>query len=318
MLSDINSHEKDGDTTFEPIEHVYTHVPSGKTFSTSVTSLISPQFPSDFDKNKIADAYFHKWASDCNHKYYSLIRHLQLVQNQSVDDIKDAIKALWDAEGELARNDGTEMHAELEDWMNGSFSNANSRHEYAITMVKAALNTRPFKNVDLQPYRTEFRVFLTAEVIHPKTPDRVHIVPVVSGTIDALFWSSKLKQFWIVDWKRVNPYKKGFLGKGDHSRFAKLAKGLFSSFVNTDFYKYSLQLIIYKLMLERGGYLKPGQTVGALFLCQLYPGMEAAHFVEALGEMDEDRMYLFERAANDLLDAYTEECKELELKRLDG
>jgi hypothetical protein len=317
MLSDLNPHEKDADTSFEPIEHVYMHVPSGKTFPTSVTSLISPSFPSDFDKNKIVDANFHKWANDRNHKYYAMIRYIELVQKKHTDDVKEAIKALWDAEGEVARNDGTDMHAELEDWMNGIHPDGQSKHAYAVTNVEYALKNQPFKNMDLRPYRTEFRVFLTAQVTHPQTPERVHTIPIISGTIDALWWSNLLKQFFVVDWKRVNPQVKGFLGKGSDSKFKKMAQGRFSKFSNTEFHKYSLQLIIYKLILERGGYLKPGQKIGALFLCQLHPCMERAHFVEALSDMDEESADEFEKAAGELLDDYIELCKQNELKRLD-
>lgn len=317
MLSDLNPHEKDGDTTFEPIKHVYMHVPTGKTFPTSVTSLISPSFPSDFDKNKVIDTNFYKWANDRNHKYYAMIRYLELVEKKDTDDIKEAIKALWDAEGEVARNDGTDMHAELEDWMNGIHANEDAKHAYAVQNVECALKNSPFKNMDLRPYRTEFRVFLTVQVAHPQTPERVHTILIVCGTIDALWWSNVLKQFIIVDWKRVNPQVKGLLGKEGDSKFTKMAKGRFSKFSNTEFHKYSLQLIIYKLILERGGYLKPGQKIGALFLCQLHPCMERAHFVEALSDMDEESADEFEKAAGELLDDYIETCKQDELKRLD-
>jgi hypothetical protein len=141
-------------------------------------------------------------------------------------------------------------------------------------------------------------------------------IPVLSGTIDALF-RDKLGRLWIVDWKRTSPLKKGLLGPAPASCFAKMGAGTFSKFESTDFHKYSLQLLIYKQILERGGYLEDGQEIAGMFLCQLHPEMESAHFVEAMHGMSNEDEEAFEEAANCLLDKHIQACKKKELDKID-
>lgn len=315
MLCDLNQHTFDTLTSFDEASHTYTYLPSGKKFPKSVTYLVKAAFASDFNAKEVIESNLSKWASNPDSKYYVLIRHLSLVRGLNFKEIEQEIKALWSAEGEEARNLGTGMHAELENWMNGIEATDASKHAYAVAIVSNALKQTFFTSMDLKPYRTEFRVFLTADVVHPQAPGVVNTIPVLSGTIDALF-KDKIGRLWIIDWKRTDPSKKGLLGVGGVPKFAKHGIGKFNQFFESDFTKYSLQLVIYKLMLERGGYLEPGQSIAGLFLCQVHPSMTAPHFIEALSNLTSEAQEAFEEAANALLEDHIQACKAKELSRL--
>ena len=315
MLSTLNPHPLDDETAFDEASHTYTHTKTGRKFPKSVTYLVKKAFPGDFNADEVVESNITKWASNSQHKYYSLIRYCTLVLGLSLEETKNEIKKLWSAEGEEARTEGTDMHFALENWMNGA--NYDEKYRYAVSMVENAFRMTFYKNMELKPYRTEFRVFLTIEVEHPKAPGIKNIVPVLSGTIDALF-RDKHNRLWIFDWKRTDPSKKGKLGTETVSMFTKKGADLFKPFSNTDFSKYSLQLILYKLMLERGGYLKPGEEVAACFLCQVHPSMHKPHIVQVLENMDENEQELFELSATGLLNAHIEACKKKELERLES
>ena len=317
-LSELHPFPWDHDTSFDEAKHEYTLVKTGTKFPKSVTSLVRQALPSNFDARVVIEAGLGKWASDPSSKYYSLIRYLQLVKKMTLTEVGVEIKALWSAEGLQARKLGTEMHAELEDWMNGKHTGVGS-HVYAINMVTDALNTAFFPTMQLTPFRTELRVFLTTTVCHPSAPHDLREIPVLSGTIDALF-RDHIGRLWIVDWKRSDTLKKGLLALPKTSRFDKRGVNHFSEFTESTFLSYSLQLVFYKLMLERGGYLSIGtgfpSEVAGLFLCQLHPSMQKAHFVEAMHGMSEVCQERFENAASALLDDHIMDCKAKELVKI--
>lgn len=319
MLSKRYPHKFDELTKFEDDEgqHRYVYLPTGQTFPKSTTGLVHAAFPSAFNAKTVIESNLSKWAGDPTSKYYALIRYLSLVKGLELREIEPEIKALWNAEGEEARTLGTEMHAALEDWMNGCVSSFGP-HSYAIELVESAMKKEGsiFAKMGLAPYRTEFRVFLTSTVSHPKAPDMKFTVLNLSGTVDMLF-RDKLGRLWIFDWKRISPRKKGLLGPAPASCFAKMGAGAFSNFESTDFHKYSLQLLIYKQILERGGYLEDGQEIAGMFLCQLHPEMESAHFVEAMHGMSNEDQEAFEEAANRLLDDHIQACNKKELDKID-
>ena len=313
-LSKLNPHYLDTDIEFDKEGHKYTHVPTGRQFPISVTSLVHKAFPNDFDANKVIEKNIVSWMCATNSKYHSLIRYLNLVKGLDHAEIKKEIKTLWEEEGREAREAGTAMHAALEDWMNSS-SDLNPSYLYAVQPIEQALKTSVFGKMELKPYRTEFKVFLTEQVAHPSAPDVFYTLPILCGTIDAIF-VDKLGRFWIFDWKRIDPSKKGLLGTLPPNRFAKQGNGHFIGFTQSDFRSYSLQLVLYKLILERGGYLKKGQEVAALYLCQMHPTLENPHLVEALSDLHIHDQELFEQCAHVTIDDHIAECKKKEIERL--
>lgn len=314
QLSEIHPHYLDDKIKFYEEEHEYIHVPSERKFPISVTGLVHRAFPNDFDADKTIEKYIVSWMCDVKSKYYLLIRYLNLVKGLSHAAIKKEIKALWEEEGREAREAGTAMHAALEDWMNSS-SNLNPLYMYAVQPIEYALTSSIFGKMELKPYRSEFKVFLTEQVAHPSEPGIFYTIPILCGTIDAIF-IDKLGRFWIFDWKRVDPAKKGLLGTIPPNRFAKQGLNHFWGFTHSDFRSYSLQLVLYKLILERGGYLNNGQEVAALYLCQMHPTLEKPHIVEALDNMSIHDQELFEQCANLELDNHIAECKKKEIERL--
>ena len=309
-LSIQNPHEFDLKTSFDEASHTYTHVETGRKFPASVTRLVQSAFPSSFNPSLVVESNLRKWATNRDSKYFVLIQYLETVMHMNLSECGVEIKKLWLEEGRKARDLGTELHLAMEHWMDGKKTGFGD-HEYAVELTSYSLRTTFYPEMKLMPWRTEFRVFLTTSVCHPSAPQDERVVPVLSGTIDALF-KDALGRLWVLDWKRSDPEKKGLLGSEVVDRFTKRGAGQFNSFFETSFHRYSLQLILYKLILERGGYLSNGQSVAGLFLVQIHPSLSKPHFVEALHGMDEHEQEAFETAANLLLDDHIEKCKEKE------
>lgn len=310
MLSVTNPHPKDDLLTFREKTHKYIHKPSGLKIRKSVTLFLKTFFPDTFDGREVIDRKLVDWTYDPTHKYYTLIRYLLFVQKMSFNEVEREILKLWKAESKKARDDGTAMHLALENWMNG-VKDMEHDHSYAVKQVSKAFKKSFFPSLKLKPYRSEFRVLLTTKVYVPATRQWVEI-PVIAGTIDGIFIDIHGRKV-LVDWKRVDPSKKGLLGKEQINRFTTYAIGMLKDYPNTSFMQYTCQLIVYKLILERGGYLAEGESVGPMFLCQVHPSMSEPHFVEAGDGLEEEALHKLEALLSTALDGLVEEVKSLYL-----
>lgn len=134
---------------------------------------------------------------------------------------KEEIIAKWETD----RIMGTTMHARIEKLLNDEQLTEEERGEFICELgqFEKFLNVNP----SLEYVKSEFRVF---------SPEMG-----LAGTIDYLTFDSN-GNATIVDWKRSgkiterNPYRKG--------------KGIFSSFDDCNYNHYSIQLNIYKRILE--------------------------------------------------------------------
>ena len=280
FLHEIHPHPLDNQVVFFEAGHRYEHVESGKRVRTSVTSLLKPYFDT-FDGSAIVKRQFNKWILDDNGKYGQLCQYLTLVAGFTDDEAQLEILKLWEAKGKVACLAGTAMHKNIEDFLNGMLpppETALAAPEGVADYIGMMGTFYP--EMELRPWRTEFLVCLTT-----LASDGVEI-PVVAGAIDCIM-IDKFNRYWILDWKRVDPKKKGLLGKrrSDGSPFRpEKAKGPFQSHDADSFTQYSAQLLAYKWIIENGGY---DLNIAGCFLVQIHPSIACAHVIEVLDLEDE-------------------------------
>ena len=300
MLSDQNPHELDALLTFEEGEHAYTYTPTGERVRISMSGVLKRCFPDEFNGKAVAHKYFAAWTRDETSKYWGLCQYLTLVQKLDRSAAEAEICKLWSLNGEKARDDGTDMHATLEDYINGVWQPVPppdgglipGKPPHEIVCYLGMLDSF-YPDMELRPWRTELKMVVT-ETFEHQVQDEVPYdvtIPVMCGTAD-LIMKDKLGRYWILDWKRVDP-KKGKLGKrkasgGSGSQFPDPdAVGFMAGYPNNAFTKYSAQLLGYKWMFEKGGYLKEGEEVAGAFIVQIHPDLPDAHVIEAGAGLDD-------------------------------
>lgn len=152
---------------------------------------------------------------------------------------KEEIIKIWDDNRDEAAKAGTKMHYDIECYYNNC-PNENNSIEYSYFLKFA----EDYKH--LKPYRTEWMIW--------------HEDIKISGSVDMVF-EQEDGTLLIYDWKRSKEIVKT-------TGFAKFAlTECISHLPDTNFWHYSLQLNVYKRILEE----KYGKKVGGLFLVCLHP-----------------------------------------------
>lgn len=134
------------------------------------------------------------------------------------------IKALWEENRDCAASAGTKMHYDIECYYN------------KIEVVNDCIEFKYFKNFvekypELEAYRTEWVVFDSELKI--------------AGSIDMVFYNKKTREYNIYDWKRSKGIKKS-------NTFNKYSSNpILSSVPDTNFWHYTLQLNLYKALLQK-------------------------------------------------------------------
>ena len=199
----------------------------GDTSYTSVTTFNHQHF-SHFDADAILTAMFRgKKMSDPTYKYYGLT--------------KEQIKELWANNGKDASSRGTQMHYDIECFYNSQeVENDSIEYSYFKQFEEDIGKT-------MRPYRTEWTVYYEELKL--------------SGSIDMVFENPD-GTLQIYDWKRVKEisFEDSFGGKTAKTECIK-------HLPDTNFWHYSLQLNVYKTILEE----KYGKKVTALYLVCLHP-----------------------------------------------
>lgn len=273
VLKEVNPHPKDGLIRFEDPGHRYYYEPTGARIRKSMTGILKPWFDT-FDGMAVATKQIPKWLKNEEHKMWGLCNYLKTVGGMDTDKIASEIVKLWSANGEQAAAEGTKMHEDLENFIQGLLP-PPSKDELPPTACAAYLGMLDWFYPDqkLKPWRCEFPIVLVKDEI-----------VVACGTVDFIMRSEVTGKYWILDWKHTNPKKKGLLGKrkagGARPFFPPdMAKGAFSSFEASDYNKYSAQLLGYRYMLEHGGYFTREQIAGC-FIVQIHEDLEKANVVE--------------------------------------
>jgi len=177
---------------------------------------------------------------------------------------REDIEAEWEANRVAASSADTKMHFDIECFYNElSVENPSVEYSYFEKFVADF----PW----LEAYRTEWTVY--------------HEELKVSGSIDMVFRDKRDGSFYIYDWKRSKEIKfdDGFC---DYATSVALA-----GVPNLNFWHYSLQLGIYKAILEE----KYGLQIAGMFLIVLHPDhdgyqrIETADLSREIGGLFEER-----------------------------
>lgn len=230
-LASKHQHERDSRIVFEDEGHKYTiDGVCGK--YTSVTTLVHKQF-GKFDadtiiKNMMASP---KWRKS---KYFG--------------KTSKEIKKIWDDTGNEAATAGNKLHLDIEYYYNNCpRENDSTEYTYFNNFIKCMdVIAKRSPEKKLIPYRTEWTVF----------DDDIGL----AGSIDMCFTKPD-GTIAIYDWKRSKEIKKT-------SFYVKYSKNpVLSHIPDLNYWHYSLQLNLYKKILER----KYGKTVSEMWLVCLHP-----------------------------------------------
>jgi hypothetical protein len=267
FLSQKNQHDRDPYLVFDESIHKYTYSPNPEIPLMSVTSFLHNCFD-EFNATEVIAKLIR--IARPGTKYYG--KTFEQIQNE------------W----RLANQRGTLLHAKIEYFMNCETCPYPYTHAQLLEHSQGAGGVGKkdednedgadaddddddddddaqgwqffvdFANTfkDKIPYRTEWRVY-----------DLEHRL---SGSIDMVYLNPEDDTLSIFDWKRTTDLEKrvGFR--------SKMSKRFPSSLPDTKFHKYSLQLNIYKAIVERNY----GRKVKELFLVGLHPDNESFQLME--------------------------------------
>lgn len=222
-----NRHPRDNDIHFDEPTHVYTIKGDSKGWI-SCTGFLHCFFP-HFDANETIRKMMasKKWPES---KWYGMSAA--------------AIKAAWDANGREASEAGTAMHLGIEMVMNGAEKEVAK--EVMLTKEWEYFWRYWKKDSEIwEPWRTEWEVW----------DDELKL----AGSIDMIYRNKKDGTFAIYDWKRAkdmkmeNPFGTGY--------------GPVNHLPDTNYWHYTLQLNVYRWLLEKHYGLK----ISEMALVVLHP-----------------------------------------------
>lgn len=194
----INKHLRDSRIKFDEARHEYSL--NGEVFK-SVTTIVSECFE-QFD----ADYWAQRKAPGLGMS-------------------PEEVKAMWAAQGEKARNLGTQLHEKIERYYMGLPNEEDATYRLFQQFASGYC---------LTPYRTEWAIY-----------DEDYKV---AGTLDFLNFQDGV--FTIYDWKRSN--KVIVAGVPEKcSRWRKCAFAPISHIPDTTYWHYALQVSIYRYILEK-------------------------------------------------------------------
>jgi ATP-dependent exoDNAse (exonuclease V) beta subunit len=238
---------------------------------------VHTHFPK-FNSDKIIDGMMKKPDWKPGHKYWGLT--------------KADIKKMWSSNGESVSSAGTNLHYAIEQFMNTENVHTHmdivERMETgSILTIDASVTSTPEWNYFMNftkdkpmfiPYRTEWLIY--DEDLK------------IAGSIDMVY-TNEDGTLSIYDWKRCKSINKINL----YNKFALTP--CISDMHDTNYWHYTLQLNIYKYILEH----KYNQIVSGLYLVQLHPDVEENNYVihelQNIYEMDElmnDRLKYVKRS----------------------
>jgi hypothetical protein len=252
-LAAKHAHERDAFIKFYEVGHRYdiSIEPEDKTRYTSVTTWNHGHFPK-FDADKVIGNIMRGRKWNATNKYWG--------------KTAAQIKQEWAQNGAAVSAAGTEMHYQIECFMNTELPDALDSeivtHRDLLDHYEKTLETNAIANTSeewdfflqfvrnfpkMQPYRTEWTVF--DETVK------------VAGSIDMVYQNQEDGTLSIYDWKRC----KDIAPENPWSKFA-ITPSL-DHIPDTNFWHYTLQLNTYKQILER----KYGVQIRELVLVRLHP-----------------------------------------------
>ena len=233
ILAERNAHPRDPNISLNASTHIYT---SPVTSSRSVTSWMDARFEK-FDGEKAVKSVTGGRNWNEGNKYWGMTGNEMRCQWQ---DISDA-----------AKEQGTILHGHIESFLNNPDLKPGYSHQDLIQAYFQHLaELEPLDRIQelsrpgwyqflefvcdtphLIPYRTEWVIY--------------HGVYRLTGTVDTVYWNPILGTFVLADWKH-SAKPMGF--KTSVKKYSTTEAMYY--FPDTSFWKYAIQLNLYKLMLE--------------------------------------------------------------------
>jgi ATP-dependent exoDNAse (exonuclease V) beta subunit len=244
------SHPRDQFIKFYNRGHKYEIITDPKSKYTSVTTWNHMHFPK-FDADAVIQNIFKSKSWGPEHKYWG--------------QTAEQIKASWKSNGEAVSGAGTNLHEQIECFMNDKrFTFEYTQKElYEIYRIdtKDKIEQKEWEyfinfvkdHPELKPYRTEWMIY-DEDLKLAGSIDMVYENP--DGTLS------------IYDWKRSKEITKA----NNWNKFA--INSLIDHLPDTNFWHYALQLNTYKSILER----KYGKEVTKLCLVRLHPDAEQENY----------------------------------------
>ena len=228
LLSSKNHYERDERIQFSDSDHTY--LIDEKNKAVSVTELIGRYFPK-FDKDF--------WANK---------------ESIKTGKPKNEILKKWDDLGKKARDLGTELHEQIENFYNSKEYIRSKELDKFFKFHKNHIQDK------YQPHRTEWRIFDEDKNL--------------AGTVDMVY-EKENGELFIFDWKRS---KKIINSDGSIEKNNPFENGLngLSHLPSSDYVKYCLQQNIYKNILES----KYDKKVSSMNLLILHPHLENYHIIQ--------------------------------------
>ena len=240
LLSSKNHYERDERIQFSDSDHTY--LIDKKNKAVSVTELIGRYFPK-FDKEF--------WANK---------------ESIKTGKPKNEILKKWDDLGKKARDLGTELHEQIENFYNSKEYIRSKELDKFFKFHKNHIQDK------YKPHRTEWRIFDEDKNL--------------AGTVDMVYEKANGELF-IFDWKRS---KKIINSDGSIEKNNPFENGLngLSHLPSSDYVKYCLQQNIYKNILES----KYDKKVSSMNLLILHPHLDNYHIIQVESFKNETKYLL--------------------------
>ena len=240
LLSSKNHYERDERIQFSDSDHTY--LIDKKNKAVSVTELIGRYFPK-FDKEF--------WANK---------------ESIKTGKPKNEILKKWDELGKKARDLGTELHEQFENFYNSKEYIRSKELDKFFKFHKNHIQDK------YKPHRTEWRIFDEDKNL--------------AGTVDMVY-EKENGELFIFDWKRSKKIINSDGSIEKNNPFENGINGL-SHLPSSDYVKYCLQQNIYKNILES----KYDKKVSSMNLLILHPHLDNYHIIQVESFKNETKYLL--------------------------
>ena len=240
LLSSKNHYERDERIQFSDSDHTY--LIDKKNKAVSVTELIGRYFPK-FDKEF--------WANK---------------ESIKTGKPKKEILKKWDDLGKKARDLGTELHEQIENFYNSKEYIRSKELDKFFKFHKNHIQDK------YKPHRTEWRIFDEDKNL--------------AGTVDMVY-EKENGELFIFDWKRSKKIINSDGSIEKNNPFENGINGL-SHLPSSDYVKYCLQQNIYKNILES----KYDKKVSSMNLLILHPHIDNYHIIQVESFKNETKYLL--------------------------
>jgi ATP-dependent exoDNAse (exonuclease V) beta subunit len=153
---------------------------------------------------------------------------------------QEEVLADWEKHGKVASLAGTIIHSYLENAKRGKTLDI----DYSAAIKEGVYDEVKERVNLLLPQAQEFHEDTLNKLFPIQLEYTVGIGNIIAGNIDMLCWNEKAQEFQIWDYKNLKKFTTSNL-------FGKVGKGAFNWFADCHLVKYSIQLTMYKLILER-------------------------------------------------------------------